>query len=296
MKEILNRSKWAIHPDYLEANANKHVELTTELAEKFQAARRSTSFKNISGGIAVLPMRGEVFNRTSWESMVFGLSCEDFGQMFDSAIADPNIGAVIFDVDSPGGEVSGTPELAQKIFDARGTKPIIAVVNSMAASAGYWLASAADEIVVTPSGCVGSIGVFCVHLDASEALAEAGLNYTIIKAGKFKAENISTQPISEDNLQNTQTEVDAIYSHFISAVAKHRGTSSKDVLANFGEGRVVDTSAALKAGMIDKTGTLDQVILDLTKKKSSALALASKNASSKAKRVREIQIQRAVAQ
>ena len=84
---------------------------------------------------------------------------EAFGAAFDRAAADSSIGAIVLNIDSPGGSVYGVEELADKIYKARGTKPVYAVANSLAASAAYWIGSAASQLYVTPSGEVGSIGV-----------------------------------------------------------------------------------------------------------------------------------------
>ncbi len=95
--------------------------------------------------------------------------------MLDARSVDFNIDTIVLDVDSPGGNYYGTPETSSKIRAARDSKPIIAVANSLAASAAYWIASAADEIVVTPSGDVGSIGVLAVHTDFSAANEKIGV-------------------------------------------------------------------------------------------------------------------------
>ena len=143
------------------------------------------------------------------------------------------------DVDSPGGSVFGLKELSQKIFDARGTKPIYAVANSMAGSAAYYIASAADQMIVTPSGEVGSIGTIAIHEDMSVALENEGVKITVIKAGRFKGEGNNFEPLSEEAISNAKREVDAYYGQFVDAVARNRGVSPKAVRNGFGEGRMV---------------------------------------------------------
>jgi ClpP class serine protease len=98
-----------------------------------------------------------------------GTSTEAFGRAFDEAMKNPDVGAIVIDCDSPGGSVSGVPELAAKIFKARGQgKRSSRVANSSMNSAAYWICSAADEIIAAPSADVGSIGVFTMHTDTSE--------------------------------------------------------------------------------------------------------------------------------
>src|SRR5690606_12609791 len=107
------------------------------------------------------------------------------------------VGTIVLDVDSPGGGVYGVAEFAEEIYKARGQKRIVAVANSMAASAAYWIATAADELVVTPGGEVGSIGVYMLHEDWSGAYEKAGIKPTVIKFGENKAEGIDVEPLSE---------------------------------------------------------------------------------------------------
>ena len=96
----------------------------------------------------------------------------------DEALSSRQIRMSVFDGDSAWGEVDGTPELASEIFAARGQKPIIAVVNTLAASAAHWLAAQADEIVISPSAQAGSIGVWVLHQDLSGQLEKMGVNRT----------------------------------------------------------------------------------------------------------------------
>ncbi len=194
--------------------------------------------------------------------MLFGgTSTECFGAMFAQAVADPNVAAIVINVDSPGGTVSGVPELAAQINAARGTKPIVAVANGMAASAAYWLASQADEIVVTPSGEVGSIGVFCAHFDESGALEQAGVKPTLISAGKYKVEGNPFGPLTDEALASIQSRVDDLYAMFTSDVAKARAMPVDRVRGRaFGEGRMLGAKRSVNSGMADRVGTLSETI------------------------------------
>jgi len=116
-----------------------------------------------------------------------GTSITGFRAAFRQALRDPSVSAIIFDVDSPGGTIDGVPELADEIFAARGRKPMVAVANTQMASAAYWIASAADEIVVTPSGSVGSIGVLTAREDLSRATQMAGIKQASGFAGNILA-------------------------------------------------------------------------------------------------------------
>jgi signal peptide peptidase SppA len=175
------------------------------------------------------------------------------------------VSAIIIDVDSPGGQASGIAELSRQIYEARGKKPIVAVANHFMASAAYWIASAADEIVVTPSGEVGSIGVFTVHEDIHEALAQEGVKVSIIKEGRYKAEGNPYEPLTAEARDAIQARVREVYDAFVDAVARNRGVDAAAVRNGFGEGRMVSAYQAVTLGMADQVGTLDETIARLVK-------------------------------
>jgi len=189
-----------------------------------------------------------------------GTSCERVSLALRQAMADPNIGSIVFNIDSPGGNVFGVQALAAEIFAARGKKRMVAQANSLMASAAYWIGSAADEIVVTPGGQVGSIGVVALHEDWSVAAEKAGVKYTFIHAGKFKVEGNSLQPLGEEAQAAIQADVDAYYRDFVRAVAKHRGVGVRDVLDGFGQARTVKDAGAVDQKMADRVDTLDATL------------------------------------
>lgn len=211
--------------------------------------------------VAVLPLFGTIFPRANMMTDVSGAtSAERFGTLFARLIGDPEVGAIVLDVDSPGGQSGGMAELSKQIFDARGTKPIVAVANHTMASAAYWIASAADEIVVTPSGQVGSIGVFSVHEDKSEALQQGGIKLSIISEGKYKVEGNPYQPLTEEARSALQTRVRDVYDSFVNAVARNRGVEPAAVRNGFGEGRLAGAYQAVEWGMADRVATLRETI------------------------------------
>jgi signal peptide peptidase SppA len=231
-------------------------------------ARPSTSVK---GSVAVMNLFGVLAPRMDMmEEMSGGTSTEKFGKAFSALVSDPSIKAIVINVDSPGGNVYGTQELAEIIFEARAQKHIVAIANHMAASAAYWVASAADEFVVTPSGEVGSIGVISVHEDWSEAYAKAGVKPTLIKAGEFKYEGNYFEPLSDDAKAAMQAKVDTYYDAFVGTVARNRGVTAKVVKSTFGQGRMMTASDAKAAGMVDRIDTLDGVLSRLGVSTASA--------------------------
>lgn len=270
---------WAVWPEYLDAmldvlqlRATEGRLSEEEIAARIAAAQHgalgqgANAPKTVapnSGMIAVLPLygllspKGDMVERVSGPP---GTSTQAFGKLFEAAMANEQISAIVIDVDSPGGVVNGVHELATQIAAARGTKRIVASVTGMAASAAYWVATAADEVVVTPSGDVGSIGVYTVHSDLSAKLEKEGVKTTIVKAGKYKAEGDPTQPLSEEAAAALQARVDAVYAMFTTDVAKHMGVKAADVRDGFGEGRVVGAKQALEFGMVHKIATLDETL------------------------------------
>lgn len=231
---------------------------TAEAAARLVPARKSV------GSVAVIPLSGFLTQKPSLFSMMFGgTSVQGFARETLAALADPSVGAVVMDVDSPGGEVFGVTEAASMIRAARGSKPLIAVANPIAASAGYWLASQADEVAVTPSGLAGSIGVFATHVDESKALEQAGLAVRLISYGRRKTEGNSAQPLSEDALGAIQTRVDYFGQQFEADVAKGRRVSVSKVSSDFGEGAVLTAEESVKAGVADKVATLEEVVARL---------------------------------
>jgi signal peptide peptidase SppA len=214
--------------------------------------------------VAVLPLFGTIFPRANLFTDISGAtSTEMFGKRFNELCCDPSVGAIVIDVDSPGGQVPGVAELSAKIFEARGCKPIVAVANYLMASAAYWIGTAADRVVVSPSAQVGSIGVFAMHEDISMAMEMEGVKVSLISDGKYKTEGNPYEPLSQGARDAIQASVSLVYERFIGAVANNRGVDAATVRSGFGEGRCVSADEAVAMGMADEVGTLEDVIEDL---------------------------------
>lgn len=213
------------------------------------------------GRVAVLPIRGTIMHRMSgMQAMSGGTGLETLAKSFVALRDDNSVKAIVLDVDSPGGSVDGLPEMAALIRESRGAKPVVAQVNVRAASAAYWLASAADEIAVTPSGEVGSIGVVTAHQDLSAALDKAGVKTTIIASTPHKAEGNPFGPLSEEANAAITADVMAFDAMFHDAVAAGRGVKSSTVRADFGQGRMVLAEESVKRGMADRVATFEQTL------------------------------------
>lgn len=237
----------------------------TTLAARSEARTDPRQRGESGGTISVIPVYGFIEQRQSVLGAMFGgTSTQWISSVFRAAMADPNVKAIILDVSSGGGSVFGVTELANEIMAARGQKPIVAQVNSMAASAAYWIASAADEVVSSPSGLSGSIGVFAVHQDYSEAEAKAGIKTSIIAAGEHKADAVDGAPLSDAGRASMQAMVDHIYLSFLTDVAMGRQVSVAKVKADFGKGLVFTAPTARAAGMVDRIETMDATVKRLS--------------------------------
>lgn len=217
--------------------------------------------RSAGGAVAVLPLYGIIEQRQSMMGWWFGgTSTEAFKEMFNVALADEMVQAIVLDIDSPGGTSSGVDELAAHIFRSRGPKKILAVSNSDACSAAYWIGSAADNLYSTPGGRVGSIGVYIEHWDESKYLEELGLTHTFVQRGDRKTDGNPYEPLSETAREELQASVDDCYKRFVGSVARHRGITAKKVETGYGQGRTFAASEGLEAGLIDGIMTLEQVV------------------------------------
>jgi signal peptide peptidase SppA len=214
------------------------------------------------GAVAVVPLYGMLAHRGSiWSYFFGGATVEALTEQLRGAVNDPRISAIVLDVDSPGGDVEGIDELASEIYNARKQKPITAVSNSLCASAAYYLASQASEIMVSPSSLTGSIGVYTVHEDDSRFLDNAGVAITMIKYGENKGEGNPYEPLTDPARAHLQEMVDTFGQMFDKAVARGRGVKADDVHAKFGQGRIYDAKKAVSLGLADKVGTFDDALL-----------------------------------
>ena len=265
----VQRTPWAILPEkfseilhFLTAKSQSHELQEGEDIEAVQigAARPRGDFQVI-GTTAILPIFGTLIPRANLMSEFSGgRSVEKLTADFRTLVDSQDVKAIVLDINSPGGSVHGIQELAQEIFEAREKKPIVAVVNPVAASAAYHLAAMASEIVVTPSGEVGSIGVFAMHEDFSKFDEKLGVKVTLISAGRFKTEGNPFEPLSDEAKVAIQEVVDDHFDVFVRNVAKGRGVNVNAVRKGFGEGRMVTSRKAQQEGMVDRVATLTQTL------------------------------------
>lgn len=272
---------WAMEPRRLAslcalaADGRLEAYLTAEV--DIEAARRRGRPAKIEGGVTTVPLKGVLAPVGGLLAMLLGIEdpLTTFKRGLAEAASDVETGAIVIEVDSPGGVVDGIPEAAEFIRQVRqrSGKPIVAHANSMAASAAYWLAAQADEVVVTPSGAVGSIGVYATHRELSGMMEMMGVKNTLISAGKFKTEGNPFEPLSDEAREHIQEDVDHFYGMFTADVAKGRGVKQADVKNGYGEGRVLNAKAALEAKLVDRVETLDATVARLSSRSRGGIGV-----------------------
>lgn len=262
--DALNSTIWAMLPSTLEliqARVDEDREPAILAAEEVEHAPDPQAAKldvpRSSSTVAVLPIRGVIDHHPGWFADV---SVDEISGVLDALVANERIGAIVLDIDSPGGSVSGVPELAEQIRGYRAVKPIYSVANGMEASAAYWIGSAATKAFAAPSSEVGSIGVWTAHVDMTNALEDMGLTVTLVSAGKYKVEGNPYEALGDEARAQMQKEVDGYYGMFVDAVARNRGRRPQTVRGGFGEGRMLIAAEAAEEGMIDGVATLADVL------------------------------------
>jgi signal peptide peptidase SppA len=219
-------------------------------------------------GVAVISVEGVLAKRANlFMDISGGTSMQLLERDINAAMEDPDVKSLLFYIDSPGGTVDGTQELANHIHSLRGRKPMISYAESLMGSAAYWIGSAADEIVMSGDTTqIGSIGVVATHIDVSKAEERMGYKTTEIVAGKFKRIASQYAPLSEEGKATIQDIVDHVYSIFVRDVANNRGVNEEKVLSDMADGRIFLGQKAIKAGLVDRMETLDGTIGRMSKR------------------------------
>ena len=218
----------------------------------------------VQDGIAILPVLGTLVRRASYIGAASGLtSYHDIEAMAEAAFADPEVRAVLLEIDSSGGEAGGVFDLAQRLRQLAQTsgKPLWAIADEAALSAAYAIAAAADRLWLTRTAEVGSIGVVAVHVDESVADSKAGMTYTFLHAGAHKVDGHPHAPLAAPVAADIQADIEQLHDQFIALVAGFRRLTPEVVRAT--EARVYRGEAALQAGLADQIGTRAEAITAL---------------------------------
>lgn len=289
--EVYNKP-WAIMPDKLEAicgviEARLAGASPMSEAEMDAMALAGKAPKHQPGqSVAVLPLWGTLHHHGSLMTRYSGgTSTVSFCNEFKELLNDSSVGTIVIHANGPGGTVFGCQEAGDLIYNSRSQKKIVSMVDARAASATYWIASSAEEMYVTPSGEVGSIGVYMAHRDISKFEEKEGIKTTLIAIPSGKVMGNPYEPIPEAYLEKMSSDNEIYYRKFVSSVARNRGVSETTVRETFGGGGMVLAEEAVSRKMADAVKTFDQCISDIL-----AGAGPEMSRRSSASRAREIEL------
>jgi signal peptide peptidase SppA len=215
-----------------------------------EANRQEKPFPYAGNGTAVIPVHGVLLNRFNY-ALPWVTGYNAVRSMMNAAISDPDVSRIVLDINSPGGQAAGAFELAEDIRAAREIKPVHAVVDSMAFSGGYAIASAATDITMSPSAEAGSIGVVSMHMNIGPALKDLGIEITFIYAGKHKVDGNPFEALSDEVKAAIQTDIDRIYGAFVSSVGKGRKDRMTEEQARATEAQCYGAEDCVALGLAD---------------------------------------------
>lgn len=217
---------------------------------------------DVVDGVAVVPIQGVMSQRMNLMADVSGgVSTELLTTDIKTLTNDSKIKGIVLNIDTPGGAVAGTPELAAAVMAARQVKPVYAFVSGTMASAGYWSGSAAAGIYLSsPVVQVGSIGVVVTHNNRAKQNEALGIEKTEVVAGKYKRIASENGPLTESGYAVLQETVDNIYTIMVGDIAKQRGVTVDKVLNDMADGRVFLGDQAIAAGLADGYSSLEELI------------------------------------
>lgn len=234
----------------------------------------NTRYVSMRDGVAVIAIRGVIFRYANlFTELSGGTATGILARDIQTALDNPYVHGIVLDIDSPGGDASGINELGELIRAARTKKTVKAYGAAAVASAAYWLASAADELIVDATAQVGSIGVVMSYLDTSERDKKSDVRRVEIVSSQSPDKRVD--PATDEGRAKVQSTVDALADVFVNAVAINRGVSVDTVLSDFGRGGVLIGAAAVKAGMADRLGSLEAVIAEVAGRSSATTTRSS---------------------
>lgn len=258
--------------DFMEPEAEARMQENLCSAYGFGKPTGSKPFA-FANGTAIIPIHGTLINRYGGYYYGYVTGYNFIRAQRNAALADPDVTSIIYDVNSNGGEAAGCFELAQEMYDTRGEKPSLAVVDSNCYSAAYALASSVDKIAITQSGGAGSIGVISMHIDMSAMLEKAGIKINIIKSGDHKADGNPYEAMSDETRARWQASVDTMRTEFVNLVAQNRGLDPKVVRDT--EALCYNAGDALKLGLVDSIATPSRAVTEFIQGESSQSPAAS---------------------
>ena len=269
--DLMINSAWCILPEKLneilqvveakQLGELKDMEAKLSLSDAGQTENRYA----VNNGVAIIKIYGTLAKRMNIvSSLSGGTSYEMAGKDFQKALSDPAVKTIVLDVDSPGGNVSGLLPLANLIYESRSKKRIISFANSLAASAAYYIASAAHEVVLSDkSAQAGSLGVIGIHMDRSKEYEQKGIKPTVLKAGKYKAVGNEYSPLRKIDQESLQSHLDYLYSIMIQDIARNRGVTVEVADKKMGQGKIFIGQQSVDVGLADRIESWDSLLAGL---------------------------------
>jgi len=229
-------------------------------ANRFVLPRnRQTGARITERGTAIVEVHGILIDRAPYIGSFWGLSSyERLAEQCRRIKTNDDVKCVVLDLDTPGGMVLGIEACGRAIADLAEKKPVYALANNMACSAGYWLACVADEVSVTPNGELGNIGVISSRVSYAEKLERDGITARVFSAGAAKSDARMISALTDGEAAEAQYQAERMYGQFIRHVAGHRGMS-EDAVRNT-DARCFWGDDAVAAGLADRTETLEELV------------------------------------
>lgn len=252
----MNDALWALEPRALERIRQAAAQPAALMNGRSSLVPDAPLYEN-QGGVAVIKFEGLVTKRPSFWGWLFGgsASTQTAQEALAAALADSAVRSVLFVIDSPGGTVAGTEELAEAVFRARGVKPVAAYAQDMCASAAYWIAAQAGKVYANATATVGSIGVYAVNVDLSRAYRNEGVEVDVIKSAPGKGAGIRGTQWTPDQKADLQREIDSLGIEFVEAVRRARPAAVAAA-----DGRCYSAREGLSLGLVDGITTLADLI------------------------------------
>lgn len=259
--QALLGTNWAMLPEKLHAvfeiAARENLDIEA-VAEKLGRSLDNTRAATMRDGVASIPIVGAIFPRASlFAAISGGVSADDIAIDLRAALDNPAVHSILLEVDSGGGDVNGIAEVAAMIRAANAQKPVVVYGRDLVASAAYWLAAAAGEVVIASTAMVGSIGIIGTVGDPTKQTSKS------VEFVSSQSPHKRPDPNSQAGGARIQARVDEVAAIFIADVARYRGVSVERVAADFGQGDVLVGAAAVKAGLADRLGSYEGVIAEL---------------------------------
>jgi len=249
---------WCIEPLWMQ-QAITAIQSGIWVASSLQmeSARQEEQKYELYENIAVIPLHGPMMKSPS---KFGGVGTVETRRAIRQASHDPYVKTILLHIDSPGGHVAGTQELADEIYRVRSTeKQIIAHIDDLCASAAYWVASQTQHVTANITSEIGSIGTIAILRDASEKMEKEGIKVYVITTGPFKAVGVEGIPLSEDDLAYISQRVENLNTHFLVSVTRGR-KKSKETISYWSDGKMHIARQAQKMGLIDGISSFEQVL------------------------------------